>query len=42
MIKLYKRIKRTGILPTAKHFPGHGKATQDSHEETTIVNDFFF
>ena len=26
-------LRRAGILPTLKHFPGHGRAVGDSHEE---------
>ncbi|MGJ8455615.1 glycoside hydrolase family 3 N-terminal domain-containing protein [Pseudothermotoga sp. U03pept] len=29
--------RRSGIVPCVKHFPGHGRATQDSHEELAIV-----
>ncbi|MEJ5230137.1 MAG: glycoside hydrolase family 3 N-terminal domain-containing protein [Pseudothermotoga sp.] len=28
----------SGIASCAKHFPGHGRATQDSHEELAIVD----
>ncbi|KAF2956136.1 glycoside hydrolase family 3 protein [Marinitoga sp. 38H-ov] len=37
-----KGLKEHNILPTPKHFPGHGKAKQDSHEETPIIFDFSF
>lgn len=27
-----------GVLPVVKHMPGHGRATQDSHLETPLIN----
>ncbi|WGS63947.1 glycoside hydrolase family 3 N-terminal domain-containing protein [Marinitoga aeolica] len=41
-IQYIRGLKESGILPTGKHFPGHGKAAQDSHEENAIVYDFSF
>lgn len=30
-------VRRGGCIPTAKHFPGHGDTSQDSHLETPVV-----
>ena len=27
-----------GVLPVVKHLPGHGRATQDSHHETPLID----
>lgn len=27
-----------GVLPVVKHLPGHGRATQDSHHETPVID----
>lgn len=27
-----------GVLPVVKHMPGHGRATQDSHRETPLID----
>ncbi len=33
-------LQREGIIATAKHFPGHGKAESDSHKVLPIVRPF--
>ncbi|MEI6817566.1 MAG: glycoside hydrolase family 3 N-terminal domain-containing protein, partial [Bacteroidota bacterium] len=33
-----KALQDNGILATAKHFPGHGDATADSHLELPVIN----
>jgi len=32
-----KAVQHEGILATVKHFPGHGRASQDSHYEIPVV-----
>jgi beta-N-acetylhexosaminidase len=32
-----KGLKRSGVIPVAKHFPGHGHTTKDSHKALPIV-----
>lgn len=34
----YKGLKDANIIATAKHFPGHGEATEDSHGVLPTVN----
>lgn len=36
--KYYQGLKAEGILGTAKHFPGHGDTSTDSHLELPILN----
>lgn len=31
-------LQSNGVIATAKHFPGHGSTTQDSHETLPVVN----
>jgi beta-N-acetylhexosaminidase len=33
-----KGFSDIGIIPTAKHFPGHGSSTTDSHKELPVIN----
>ncbi|WP_319561831.1 glycoside hydrolase family 3 protein [Marispirochaeta sp.] len=35
----YHGMRSEGIISTAKHFPGHGNADQDSHGFLPIIND---
>lgn len=37
-IALLKGIESTGVIPTVKHFPGHGDTSIDSHINLPIVN----
>ncbi|KAL0266220.1 UNVERIFIED_CONTAM: hypothetical protein PYX00_011938 [Menopon gallinae] len=34
----YKGLKEAGVIATAKHFPGHGEASEDSHGVLPQVN----
>jgi len=36
-IEFAKGLSASGIIPVGKHFPGHGDAATDSHEELPIV-----
>lgn len=35
---LARGIEETGIIPTYKHFPGHGDTATDSHKDLPIIN----
>ncbi|OJH15008.1 beta-glucosidase, partial [Borreliella bissettiae] len=37
-LAFYKGQKQGGIISTAKHFPGHGNTTLDSHIDIPIIN----
>lgn len=37
-VEYIKGLQDTGVIATAKHFPGHGDATADSHYSKTIIN----
>lgn len=37
-LKYYQGLKEVGILGCAKHFPGHGDTSTDSHVELPILN----
>ena len=37
-VSLAKGMKETGVIPTFKHFPGHGDTSVDSHESLPIIN----
>jgi beta-N-acetylhexosaminidase len=34
----YQGLSRTGVIATAKHFPGHGQADKDSHGALPVVD----
>jgi beta-N-acetylhexosaminidase len=36
-VAFYEGMKRGGILGCAKHFPGHGSSTEDTHEALGLV-----
>ncbi len=36
-VAYYHGMKNAGIICTAKHFPGHGKATEDSHGTLPVI-----
>jgi len=35
---LAKGLEETGVIPTYKHFPGHGDTEVDSHKDLPIIN----
>ncbi len=37
-VAFYKGLDTSGIISTAKHFPGHGDVTQDSHGTLPIID----
>jgi len=37
----YQGAKETGIITTAKHFPGHGRTDKDSHGTLPVINASF-
>ena len=43
-IAFIKGVQSNGVIPVAKHFPGHGFTVQDSHIELPLSKDtdFFF
>jgi beta-N-acetylhexosaminidase len=38
-VSFMKALQNEGVLSTVKHFPGHGRASQDSHYEIPIVEN---
>ena len=40
-IAFAKGLEDGGVLSTAKHFPGHGSTTADSHKELPLINKSF-
>ncbi len=38
-VAYYRGLEDTGVISTAKHFPGHGNADQDSHGALPIIRD---
>ena len=42
LVRTYiEAVRETGLLTTAKHFPGHGNTHEDSHLVTPVVHDSF-
>jgi beta-N-acetylhexosaminidase len=37
-IQMIKGLQETGIIATAKHFPGHGDTKMDSHNDLPVIN----
>lgn len=40
-VAFYRGMRQAGIVSTAKHFPGHGNADEDSHGTLPVVEDRF-
>lgn len=40
-VAYYHGLEQTGVMATAKHFPGHGNARGDSHGMLPIIDDDF-
>ena len=40
-LAFFKGLEKAGVICTAKHFPGHGNADEDSHGTLPIINDSF-
>ncbi len=37
-VAFYKGLEEAGVIATAKHFPGHGRAAEDSHGKLPRIN----
>lgn len=37
-IEVMKQMKQTGVIPVAKHFPGHGDTETDSHLDLPVIH----
>lgn len=37
-VAFYKGLEEAGVISTAKHFPGHGRAAEDSHGKLPRIN----
>ena len=40
-VAYFHGLKETGVMATAKHFPGHGNASGDSHGMLPVIEDDF-
>ncbi len=40
-VAFYRGMERAGVIATAKHFPGHGNASGDSHGTLPVINEDF-
>jgi beta-N-acetylhexosaminidase len=40
-VAYYHGLEDTGVIATAKHYPGHGNADQDSHGTLPVIRDGF-
>ena len=40
-LAFYHGLENAGVISTAKHFPGHGNADEDSHGTLPVINDTF-
>ncbi|TVR69655.1 MAG: glycoside hydrolase family 3 protein [Spirochaetaceae bacterium] len=40
-LAFYRGLEQTGVIATAKHFPGHGNATGDSHGVLPVLDEDF-
>ncbi len=38
-VAFYRGLENTGVVSTAKHFPGHGNTEEDSHGMLPVIND---
>lgn len=38
-VAYYRGLETAGVISTAKHFPGHGNADQDSHGTLPVIED---
>ena len=40
-VAFYRGLEATGVISTAKHYPGHGNADEDSHGALPVIRDEF-